>query len=136
MITHRTNLIVNYRVTNVFNQAAKSICILCVLEEPFDLALLFQRLELFVNVFKFPDCPRLSIRFTIPGITGLPFQNTSPRLFHDVTLRSGRAEQFCKRLDPGCQRFYRFLIRFHLLMRLSAFGPHMEGSRIPRNYPG
>ena len=78
MITYRTNLIVNHRVTDVFNQATKSIRILRILEEPFDLALLFQRLELFVNVFKFPDCPRLSIMFTIPGITGLPFQNTSP----------------------------------------------------------
>ena len=51
MITHRTNLIVNHRVTDVFDQAAKSIRILCILEEPFDPALLFQRLELFVNVF-------------------------------------------------------------------------------------
>ena len=51
MITHRTNLIVNHRLTDVVNQAAKSIRILRVLEEPFDLALLFQQLELFVDVF-------------------------------------------------------------------------------------
>ena len=41
MITHRTNLIVNHSVTDVINQATKSVRILRVLEEPFDLALLF-----------------------------------------------------------------------------------------------
>ena len=51
MITYRMNLIVNHRVTDIFYQATESICIICVLEEPFDLALLFQQLELFFNAF-------------------------------------------------------------------------------------
>ena len=51
MIMHRINLIVNHRVTDIFYQAAKSICIIHILEEPFDLALLFQWLQLFINAF-------------------------------------------------------------------------------------
>ena len=115
MISHRTNLIVNHHVTDIFYQAAESICIIRVLEEPSDLALLFQQLELFVNAFYFPFCPHLLNLFRIPGIMGLPFRNTSPQLFHDMTFRSGHAEQFCKRLDLGCQQFYQLLIHVHLL---------------------
>jgi hypothetical protein len=51
-------------------------------------------------------------------VTKLPPQNIPPGLFPDITLGNGCAERFGERFDPGCQRFYRFLIRLHLLVFL------------------
>ena len=52
-----THQIVHHCITNIFNQAAKSIRILDVVEKTFNFALLHQRLEFLENLFQFPDNP-------------------------------------------------------------------------------
>ena len=50
-----TNLVLNHGVADIFDQAVKLFCILGVVKETLDLALLSNRVEFFVDVFKFPD---------------------------------------------------------------------------------
>ena len=55
-----TYLVLNHGVADIFDQAVELFCILGVVEETLDLALLFNRLEFFVDVVQFPDYPCLS----------------------------------------------------------------------------
>ena len=60
MRIRRTNLILDYGVTDIVDKATKLIRILGVVEETLGLALLRQRLEFSINIFQFPNGPFLS----------------------------------------------------------------------------
>ena len=56
------NLIVHHRIAEVFDQAAEFVHIPGTIQEPRDLASLFQRDELLKNLFQFPSKWRTSVQ--------------------------------------------------------------------------
>ena len=110
-----TNLIVHHSITNIFDQTAKFIRILDVVEETLRDPLLCQWLELLEDIFQFPNDP-CQARFMTLESVGVPFKSLPP--FSLVGIINRCAERFSERLDPGCQRFYRFLVRSRTLGHL------------------
>ena len=53
--TPNTNQIVHQGVTNILGQATKLVRVRCAIQEPRDLASLFQRDEFFKDIVKFPS---------------------------------------------------------------------------------
>ena len=84
----RTNLIIHHSVTDILGQIAKFIHVIGAIQEPRDLASLFQWDEVSENIIQFPGELRASDQLLTLKGAGLPFESLPPFLFLDLTLRN------------------------------------------------
>ena len=82
----RANLIFHHGVTDIVDQAVKLPHILCAVQEPCDLASLFQWDEVLEDIVQFPIKSRTSDRPLTLEIIELPFEGFPPYFLLDLTL--------------------------------------------------
>jgi len=118
--TRRTNLIFHHGVTDIVDQAVKLAHILCAVQEPCDLASLFQWDEVLKDIIQFPIKSHVSDRLLTLEIIESPFEGLPPYFLPDLTLGNRDTQRFCQPFNSGYQRLYPFATRYRLLGRLLA----------------
>ena len=88
-----TNLILHHGVTDIFNHAAKLLHILCVVEEPCDLASLCQRHEVLKNIIQLAIKKRISGRLWGLESVILPFEGLPPLFLLNLILWNRRTQR-------------------------------------------
>ena len=132
-----TNLIIHHSVADVFGQASKRIHVIGAVQEPCDLASLFQWGEVSENFIQFPNKSCASDRLMTLERARLPFEGLPPRFLLDLTLGNWRAQRLCQPFNPRHQRFYRFVACYRLLGRtLAPWEGWYERYTVHRNGPG
>jgi len=118
--TRRKNLIFHHGVTDIVEQAVKFTHILCAVQEPCDLASLFQWDKVLEDIIQFPIKLRTSDRSSTLEIIELPLEGLPPLFLLDLTLGNRDTQRFRQPFNSGYQRLYRFATRYRLLGRLLA----------------
>jgi len=103
----KTNLIFHHGVADIVDQAVKLAHVLCAVQEPCDLASLFQWDEVLKDIIKFPIKLGTSERPLILEIIELPFEGLPPYFLLHFTFGNRDTQRFCQPFNPGYQRFYR-----------------------------
>ena len=85
----RTNLIIHHGVTNILSQTTKLIHVFGTVQEPGDLASLFQQDEILENMIQFPNKSSMSDQPPTSESVELPFEGLPP-FFFGLTLRNRR----------------------------------------------
>ena len=116
-MTLGTNLIVHHGIADILSRAGELICVLGVVQEPHDLASLYEWEETSENIIQFPGRSSTSDRAVASESMGLPYEGLPPLLLVELVLGNRLTQRFCQLFNSRLQQFYRFATLHRLLDR-------------------